>query len=165
MACTLIRLRWFIIVVAAAWATVFLEIPDPARAEAEEFPTYTEQAEPICYAFTQHGGKLLQGIKVRLKQKDVYFTSRKLQQAGLDLRKTTNELMILREPPFDTTRLAIWFRYLKRSAIILERAGHTLMGHQKRSVALKLITSIHSGPRVDNAISMFHFHYCRLTEL
>ena len=128
-----------------------------AEVTREEF---VERAEPICKVSREESGRILAGVREKVKAGKLKPAAVQFEAASKALEGTRKQLAALPRPAADAARLGTWLTYMKQEAGLLGVVARKLRGGEKgeaERIGAKLTTT---AVKANNEVAPFEFHYC-----
>lgn len=140
--------------IALASASALALAAETTRAE------YVAAVEPICKANTQADGRILKGVKAKVRSGKLKPAAAQFAKAAAALAKAHHELAAVPQPPADRARLGKWLGFIENEVGLFEGTARKLKAGEKAAAERESTLLIREANRANGQVLSFEFNYC-----
>jgi hypothetical protein len=149
----------------AAIAIAMLAIAPLAAGEEQTRDTYKAQVEPICLANRSANEKIMAGAKERVRKGKLVLAGKQFIRVSGSVGGMLKQLAAVPAPTSDATRVEHWLGSIRLLEQRLREVGKYYKAGAKIKAAHESILAERAGLSANNTSIVFHFHYCRFSNI
>jgi hypothetical protein len=132
------------------------------QAEEVTRESYKEAVEPICKSNVRDNERILNGVKVEIKQGKLKPAAKQFIKAADVLHRALGKLKAVPQPTADEARLAKWLGYIQQEEGYFRKIAKKLNAGDKNGALAMQFRLEHTANVANNLVLGFEFHYCRV---